>query len=583
MTRRIAVLFLISASLLLGCSRPDRPTGAGSGAAARPTSGDWIINRIDTEPESLNPLISTTTNAQYIQGGANNSHVYESMLQWEPADWVTPRPLLAESRPEVSADHLTYTFTIRDGVTWHDGQPFTAADVLFTFKAAVTPSVDDAPIRSYLTDLLNVELLDGRKLRFTVRKPYFMNEIVLGQFMLIMPKHVFDPQGLLDGVKFPNIVSADGKNNPKLKQFGEQFNKHPNNRAPIGTGPYKFDRWDTGKEILLARNDQYWGKKGYLDKIVYRIISDGTAALTALKAGEVDMNPRLLPIQYAQQTSGAAFENQFAKSPYTIPTYYLLAWNEERPFFKDKRVRQALTMLVDRQQIIETLRFGLAKIATSHFNPGTTDHNTGIQALPYDPKRAAELLDEAGWVDHNEDGIRDKDGVPFRFEMLGSSSSTFTGQLLPILKEEFRKAGIDMTERRIEFTVFIASMRDHRFDAGASAWSADLVQDPYQIWHSNSIANRGSNYISFRNAESDRMLEQARTEFDHEKRKQIYWKWQELIHEEQPYTFLFYPQEAAAYHKRFQNVSWLPARPGYDLNIWFVPKVAQRYTATNAQ
>src|SRR5262245_12203339 len=117
--RRLSVLCLISASLLSGCSRPDQSAGPGSGSAGPPTSGDWMINRIDSEPEILNPLTSTTTNAQYIQGGANNSHVYESMLQAEPADWVTPRPLLAESRPEISADHLTYTFTIRDGVTWH--------------------------------------------------------------------------------------------------------------------------------------------------------------------------------------------------------------------------------------------------------------------------------------------------------------------------------------------------------------------------------------------------------------------------------------------------------------------------------
>ena len=240
-------------------------------------------------------------------------------------------------------------------------------------------------------------------------------------------------------------------------------------------------------------------------------------------------------------------------------------------------------MLVDRPQIIQTLRFGLERIATSHFNPGTSAFNSNIQPVPYDPKGAAQLLDEAGWIDHDGDGIRDKDGVPFRFEMLGSAGSAFTEQLLPILKEEFRKVGIDMTERRIEFTVFIGSMKDHRYDATASAWAADLVQDPYQVWHSSSIANRGSNYISFRNAESDRMLEQARTEFDEEKRRQIYWKWQELIAGEQPYTFLFYPQESAAYQKRFQNVAWLPPRPGYDLNSWFVTKGAQRYTITKTQ
>jgi peptide/nickel transport system substrate-binding protein len=126
----------------------------------------------------------------------------------------------------------------------------------------------------------------------------------------------------------------------------------------------------------------------------------------------------------------------------------------------------------------------------------------------------------------------------------------------------------------------VENLKDHRFDATTLGWVADLVQDPYQIWHSSSALNRGSNYVAFKNAESDRLIEQARLEFDAEKRKQLYWKWQELIHDEQPYTFLFYPQESAAYSKRFQNVKWLPPRPSYDLNSWFVPKMAQKYTAT---
>jgi peptide/nickel transport system substrate-binding protein len=302
-----------------------------------------------------------------------------------------------------------------------------------------------------------------------------------------------------------------------------------------------------------------------------------------LKAGEVDANPRVLPIQYAQQTSGAAFDQQFVKGTYSIPVYYFIGWNHERPFFKDKRVRQALTMLVDRPQIIQTLQFGLARPTASSFYLGSSELNTSIQPLPYDPKRAAELLDEAGWIDRNNDGVRDKDGVPFRFELLGSSSSTLTEQLMPILKESFRKAGIETTERRIEFTVFINNMRDHRYDAGLSGWAGDLINDPYQIWHSASIANRGSNYISFRNAESDRLIEEARTEFDAEKRKQIYLKWQELIHEEQPYTFLFYPEQPMAYGRRFRNVRLLPIRPGYDLLEWYVPKSLQKYTPAGVQ
>ncbi len=583
MKRPTVSLLILILMVMLGCSRPDKAATAGGAVEGPPANGDWIIVRFEAEPETLNPVVSTTAVSTYIVGGANNSNIYESLLQTDSSDWSKLLGRLAESRPEVSDDHLTYTFTLRDGVKWHDGKPFTAEDVVFTFKSVVSPSVDSAPLRSYLTDLKSVEQVDSRKVRFTVSKPYFMNEIVLGQFIDIVPKHVFDPQGLLDGLQFADIVGPQGRTNTKLKQFGEQFNKHANNRSPIGTGPYRFEKWDTGKEVVLVRSEDYWGKKGFVDRIVYRFILDNTAALTALKSGEVDVYPRMLPIQYAQQTSGAAFEQQFTKGTYTIPQYYYLGWNEERPFFKDKRVRQALTMLVDRDQIIQTLRFGLAKIAASSFYLGSDVLSKTIKPFPYDPKRAAELLDEAGWTDHDGDGVRDKDGVPFRFELLGASSSTFTEQLMPILKESFRKAGIETTERRIEFTVFVDSMRDHRFDASLSAWAGDLVNDPYQLWHSSSIANRGSNYISFRNAESDRLIEQARTEFDPETRKQLYLKWQELIHEEQPYTFLFYPEEPIAYQRRFQSVRFLPVRPGYDLQEWFVPKVSQKYTMMNAQ
>jgi peptide/nickel transport system substrate-binding protein len=310
---------------------------------------------------------------------------------------------------------------------------------------------------------------------------------------------------------------------------------------------------------------------------VFRIIPDYTAALTALKAGDVDLMPRLQPIQYAQQTAGPAFDGQFRKARYSIPQYYFIGWNEERPFFRDKRVRQALTMLVDRDAIIQTLRFGLAQREASPVSQGSPLNNPNLQPYPYDPKRAAQLLDEAGWTDHDGDGIRDKDGVPFKFEFLGQANSPFTTNLMPILKESLRKAGIEMTERVIEFTVLVNSQHDHKYDATASAWVAPLDADQYQIFHSSSIANRGSNWVSFRNAEADHLLEQARLEFDPEKRKQMMWRWQEIIHEEQPYTFLFYAQEAAAYQKRFQNVEWLPNRPGYDLNQWFVPKGMQKY------
>jgi peptide/nickel transport system substrate-binding protein len=584
MTRRIFAPILLSFTILFcACSRPDKTNEKNATVGGPPVPGDWAIVRFETEADTLNPYTRATDPASRVIGGPNNSNVYESLLYTDPRDYSTIQGRLAVARPEISQDHLTYTFTIRDGVKWHDGKAFTPEDVLFSFKAVMNPSVDAAALRGDLGEVINVELVEGRKIRMTMRKPYFLNEVVLGEYVMIIPKHIFDPQGVLDAYAFPDIIAPKAKTDAKLRQFGDEFNKHPNNRSPIGTGPFKFDKWDAGKEIVIARNDDYWGQKAYLSKVVYRIITDNTAALTALKAGEIDFNPRLQPIQYAQQTSGPAFDQQFVKATFALPIYYYIAWNEERPFFKDKRVRQAMTMLIDRDQIIQTLLFGLGQPAAAPFFYGSADLNTNIKPLPYDPKRAAELLDQAGWIDHDGDGIRDKDGIPFRVELLGSASSAPTGQLMPIVKESLRKAGIDTTEKRIEFTVFTNSMRDHKFDAAFSAWIGDLTMDPYQIWHSNSIANRGSNFISFRNPESDQLIEQARVEFDTEKRKQLYWKWQELIHEEQPYTFLYYSVQAAAYVKRFQNVHMMPIRPGYDLTQWFVPKSMQKYTDANVQ
>jgi peptide/nickel transport system substrate-binding protein len=577
MKRRFAFSLLFCVSFVFACSRTDRRSEATASDAGQPVQGDWVIVRFESEPDVLNPLTTNASLAQYVMWGAKNSQVYELLMGYNTKDWDVTEPLLAEGPPTISDDHLTYTIKVRDGVKWHDGKPFTVDDVLFTYKAAACPTTDAARYRSSLTDLADIQT-DGRTIKFVMSKPNVFNlRNAVTNIMPIMPKHVFDEKGLLDGFTYKDIVSSKAKTDPKIKEFGEQFNKHPANRAPIGTGPYKFEKWESG-EIVLTRNDEYWGKKPYLDKIVYRIITDYAAALTALKAGEVDLQPRLQPIQYNEQTSGQAFEGEFSKVSYSIPNEFQIFWNNERPFFKDKRVRQAMTMLIDRQKIIDTIRLGFGQIGVSPFVPGSRDFNPNIKPLPYDPKRASELLDEAGWKDHDGDGIRDKDGVRFKFEFIGSAGSAVFKQLAPALAEGLRKAGIEMTDRVVDSAVLTQTLKDHRFDASVLGFTFDLVQDPYQLFHSSSAAG-GNNLENFKNAESDRLLEQARQEFDDEKRKEIYWRWQELIQEEQPVTFLYYVKEPAAYSKRFQNVQWIPIRPGYDLMTWWTPKSSQKYKA----
>jgi len=577
MKRQLQIVAALAAVLLaFACGGPPRPAETSRADAGQPVQGDWAVVRFEAEPDTLNPLISVTAVGHYALWGARNSQIYELLMGYNTTDWDVTEPLLAESRPEVSEDRLTYTIRVRDGVKWHDGMPLTADDVVFTYKAVGSPLTDTAPVRSYLTDLADIQA-DGRTIRFLMRQPNAFNERnVVTNLLPIIPKHVFDEKGLLDGFTYKDIVGPKGKTDPKIKEFAELFNHHPANRAPVGTGPYKFEKWESEREIVLKRNDEYWGQKPYLDKIIYRTITDPVAALAALKAGEIDLQPRLLPVQYQQQTSGPGFDEQFAKATYSIPTSYEILWNNERPFFREKNVRQAMTMLVDRQKIIDTIRVGLGRIGITPFNPDARDFNPNIKPWPYDPKRAAELLDEADWKDHDGDGIRDKNGVKFRFEFLASSGSATLKQISAVIVDQFRKVGIQVTERAMEFALMMETLKEHRYDASAIGFAPDLVQDPYQSWHSSSTVG-GTNYQNFKNAESDRLLEQARQEFDNEKRKQIYWRWQELIQDEQPVTFLYYQIEPAAYSKRLQNVRWLPLRPGYDLLTWWVPAAQQKY------
>jgi peptide/nickel transport system substrate-binding protein len=577
MMRRVRALFLLACFVLFACSRPSANGEKPAVDLSHPTKGDWAVVRLESDPDSLNPVIATSGVSTYALTGVNNSQIYELLMGYNTKDWDVTEPLLAEAPPTISDDRLTYTIKIRDDVKWHDGQPLTPEDVLFTFKATACPLSDTAPRRSALTDIADIQI-EGHSLRFLMKKAQASNLGAIANTLPIVPKHIFDSEGLLDGFSYQDIIGPKGKADPKIKKFAEQFNSHPANRAPVGTGPYKFEKWDSGREVVLTRNDDYWGKKPYLDKIVYKVIVDYPAALAALKSGEIDFQPRLQAIQFKEQTSGPAFDQQFTKTKYTIPTEAWILWNNDRPFFKDKRVRQAMIMLIDRQKVIDTIRLGLGTMAVSPLNPLAPNFDANLKPIPYDPKRAGELLDEAGWIDHDGDGIRDKDGVKFSFEFLGSTGSSTFKQFSPVLADAFRKAGIEMKERVIEFALMSKAVREHRFDASTLTMASDLDQDQYQVFHSSSAVG-GFNFMNFKNSDSDHLLEQIRQESDPQKRKELYRQWQELIADEQPAAFIYYTVEAAAYSKRFQSVQWVPLRPGYDLTSWWVPLQLQKYNA----
>ncbi|MCK8602723.1 peptide-binding protein [Desulfoferrobacter suflitae] len=483
---------------------------------------DWLITHLSAEPATLNPITSTDAYASNI-----NDYIYESLLKRDEKTMELV-PVLADSW-DISADHLTYTFHLKKDIRWQDGHPFTANDILFSFERIRDPKVDSAHLRNYYQDIDRLEVIDDHTVRYHYRIPYFRALEFCGGIPIVAA-HLFSET--------------------------EDFNQSPIGRSPLGTGPFRFLKWDTGKEIVLVRNEQYWGEKPKLERVVFKVITDSTVALQVLKKGGLDLMS-LRPIQWVKQTGSERFHKNFRKIKYYLPTYSYVGWNLRRPMFSDRRVRQAMTMLVNRESILKELLFGLGTIVTGNFYINSPAYNRYIQPYPYDPEGAVALLKAAGWEDHDGDGVLDKDGAPFSFEFLISAGSKFAEQLATIMQENLKQVGIQMGIRKLEWAVFIQNIQQHQFDACTLAWSLSWESDPFQLWHS-SQAEKGSNFVGFKNAEADAIIETARKEFDAAKRNVLFHRFHEIIHEEQPYTFLFTTEALVAVARRFQNVQVYP-------------------------
>lgn len=486
------------------------------------------------EPDILNPILASDAYASLILGRVN-----DDLIDINP-DTLQVEPKIA-LRWEVSPNHLEYTFYLRRDVKWHDGQPFTADDVLYSFAKIKDPAVEAPFLRVYYADITEVKKIDDYTVKFVYAKPYFRALIMCGGIPLL-PKHIFDD--------------------------GSDFSQNKNNRLPIGTGPYRFVEWRTNKQIDLVRYEDYWGKKPDIRKIEFNIIADDTVVLQVLKKGEVDQ-ASLRPIQWVRQTGSKKFAHHFNRFKYLIPGYNYIGWNNESPFFADKRVRQAMTHLVDRQKLLEKIQFGLGVIVTGPFFVESPQYNRNLQPYPYDPQKAIALLTEAGWTDSDHDGLLDKDGHPFAFTFLYPASTTFTERLATILKEDLKKVGIEMKIERMEWAAFINRIEKNDFEATSLGWSTGFEGDPYQVWHSSQAEiERGSNFVGFKNREADQLMEKARIEFDETQRNKYYHRLQEIIYDEQPYTFLYSNYSLVVVSKRFTNVKVHKA--GLDILEWKV-------------
>ncbi|MGH7797449.1 MAG: peptide-binding protein [Candidatus Binatia bacterium] len=578
---------LLALLLLVGCGDQtevmigEAQTAANTKVSGPPVTGDWLVLHALSDPEQLNPLTSSDAGSSEVLG-----YIFEALLTRDPRT-LAFKPLIAEARPEISQDKLTYTFKIRKDAKFQDGRPITGEDVLFSVKAIKCPFVNAPFLRVYYNSLIDAQLVDPYTIRFVITEPYFLNESVLGG-IAVLPRHYYDPDNLLARVSVRDLTQDPAKLPDAVKRFGEQFNRNYS-RDPLGSGPYKFNVWKTGREVELARDPDYWGngKAGidqpYLDRLKFRVINNFDAALIRLKSGSLDYMEVLQPVQHVRGTNSQRFKREFRKYEYYAPTYTYIGWNNAQPIFRDKRVRQAMTHLTDRKQIVKSVLFGLGEVVDSHIYLFRPEYDKTLKSYPFDPQKALALLHEAGWQDTDGDGVLDKviDGnrVPLRFEIKINSGNAVRKSVALVLLDELRKHGIAASVRELDWTIFLNDVKNHHFDAVVLGWQMSTTEpDAYQVWHSSQAANKGSNAISYKNARVDAILEQYRREFDEQKRIQLYKEFQQILHDEQPYTFLYVSKRVSAVHHRFQNVEVFP--DGLRPIDWWVPASLQKYAST---
>jgi len=548
-------------------------------------NGDWIVKQEMADAEKLNPTVTNDASAQGIY-----IYIFETLLTVDRQTYeLIPR--VAKSLPVISDDHLTYTFDLKEDVKFSDGHPLTGEDVIFTMKTIKNPFTDAQALRNYYNDVKRVELVDGNKykVRFVMSKPYFKAIYALGD-VAITPKHILDKDGANDRITWEMLEEAqaniDPKKFPELQKYADFLNSQEVSRDAkyvVGSGPYLLDKWITGQSITLKRNDNYWNKQeipNYPVKLVFKTIQDQNAAVVAAKNKEVDYMYVIQPIDFVENVKNP---EQFSlkKAIVSEPTYVFIAWNNKNPLFSDKKVRWALSYAIDRQSIVDKIVYGMGTLVSSPVFMKSKYYNTDLPEIKYDPVKAKEMLAEAGWKDTDGDGILDKviDGkkTDFKFTFVNNNNPKRKKVMLIII-EQLKQIGIQADLQEYEWSVFLEKTKKHQFDACYSAWQLSVTpEDPFQIWHSSQSEGEGSNFISYNNPESDKLIEQNRTEFDEAKRIEILKKWQKVIYDDQPTTFLWSEPARYLYSDRFKNTRWYAYPDSPLLNEWWTPTASQRY------
>lgn len=473
-----------------------------------------------SNPARLNPLIATDSASSSVAGFIFNALVkYDENGQKIIGD-------LAESYRFITPTLIE--FKLRRNVTWHDGQPFTSRDVLFTYDLIKSP----ATITPYASDfrvVKSVRTVDDFTLRVEYEKPYFK---ALEIWMMgIVPRHILEKEKDIMGSGF--------------------------NTAPIGTGPYRLKKLEFSKQIVLEANPAYFERKVQIERIVFHIIADPMTRFLMLKSNQIDVDT-LDPMQYERQLD-RSFHRDFKMLELPSHSYTYLGFNLRLDKFKDPRVREALSLGADRNALIDLLFLNHGKVCTGPFLPGSKGFNEAIKAPKQNISKAKALLKAAGYDEKH----------PLTFEIATSNSNMIRPYAAEILQRQFAQIGVRVTLRVMEWQAFLNTVVfPRKFDTVLLGWSLSLTPDPYALWHSDSDKPGGFNLVGYRSGEIDRLIEEMEASTDPEKIATLQRRIFAGIVKDNPYLFLVIPNEINVYSRNISGIKPTINGIWYDYIDW---------------
>ena len=550
-THHGARLALAAAVLLAlaGCRPRGGETATTTSSAEGPTSPrparpNRLVIGLDQEPDKLNSALNAMVYGTYINNAIYGYFVkFDEKMNLVP-DVITEVPTLENGG--ISADALTYTYHLRPNLRWHDGAPFTSADVLFSIDAVLNPK-HEMETRSPYDKIVEKTAPDDLTVVLRLKEPYapFVSEVLFSEG--VMPKHI------LEG------------------SVGTEFSKAPFHRAPVGLGPYKFKEWVTGSHVTLVKNEDWFKGVPAIDEITIRFIPDTNALLVALQAGEIDGYDNAGTDQMKQ------LEAIDSVKPYVTP---LLMWEHvdfqcDDPTLKDVRVRQAVQLGIDREQISKEVYGGLWPPAHGDISPMLKDwFNPKVDELVrFDPEAAGRLLDEAGWK-MGADKWRSKADKRLTLQLSTTAGRVQREQVEEIIQQQLRQIGIEVEIQNHNSTAFFAPfdqdgiLKHGHFQMAMYAWITSPDPNKFSLYHGSQIPPpEGQNHTRYRNPKLDALIDEGLRTVAYEKRKPIYDQIQELLATDVPMTPIIWRADVDPMPKRLVNFKPNPTQNGDTWNI----------------